>query len=1127
MSLQEYFNYNINFNTSNSLTLGQATIGSIFTPGSGMLTHTVNTFGNIFTTGGNVGIGTTSPSTTLDVSGTGRFTTSITTANLYSTSVISDNISSTNLVLTNNSTGGVPLSTSSVVITLNPHANSYSFIMDVNNFSTNNEFAAEVILPDPTGVIQYNPSFFNYMKNKTATTLNLQVRFTGDIYQSYSEASQELRILDENNNFVSTICTITIPAATDPFGWPPEVYSLNTGYINITLPPNYKIGAYGTGYIQSITFEYGTAVTINYALTVIGNSTLQNISTSNINFTGTLSKNGSQYISSQWRGTSGTISFGTGSNLVGINTQNPSYTLDVNGTFEAYNSNGLMAFTQNGQVGIGTVSPGEALDVRGNLRIGSSSQSNYISFYGTTGDEPGTWTHTYIGERIYGGNENSELLLFKGNDMRDPSGPDRIRLLAAEHRFDTYTTDVSGTFENVASTIASTRMIISTTGNVGIGTTSPIYTLDVNGSGRFSNNLLATFNSNTLGNIFTTGGNVGINVASPSYTLDVNGSLRSTGDIFVGNGIGAEALNLWDIPGAAWQLATGDHKLNIRNGTIGSTMVDRVTIASTGNVGIGTIAPSNLLHVNGIAALGTLVGNATSQTANDTLYLGTTGNTNFFIDRPTGNTGGSIILGFNTAKTLVQRDVFTIYNNSTDRNTLFQVQSKGASGNDQITIPVSLIASFNSNTVGSIITTGGNVGIGVIAPLEKLHIDGSIFLNTGGSLWITGNSDNAVNRFRFHNIIGTSFIDFNGGPLSIRNGTGGLSDSNVRMLINTNGNVGIGTITPSEKLHVNGNIKNTGYNYISSFTLTTGSAGTVLIATGNGGLYTGRILVNAVGGGSHSQFTIDISSCYSELNSATTPSIIVKRSQWSGGANVSNITICSAPSNGTYISNYFITCISGTALTITLLESTGGLLSLTTPALTTLTAGYIQTVYPIASTGILHGAMGNYLTVNTTGVGINSSNVTSALQVNGAITHGGGYAVYGLSVATYGTGNQQMSFGNTQFSSRITNSGNYFTFQDAGIFMIHVKINSDTIVTSGIQLFCSYYNGTSWVTYQSSEDNRSYNNQGEFVTHFMVQASANQSWAMFLNNQSGANWAFSTDAVSGTYWSRLMIYKVA
>ncbi|NDD85895.1 tail fiber domain-containing protein, partial [bacterium] len=104
--------------------------------------------------------------------------------------------------------------------------------------------------------------------------------------------------------------------------------------------------------------------------------------------------------------------------------------------------------------------------------------------------------------------------------------------------------------------------IFTTGGNVGIGTTSPAYKLDISGSVRattsittasvYSGNITstnivatnlssgtilsnssfaATFNSNTLGNIFTTGGNVGIGTTSPGYSLQVNGQIYASGDI--------------------------------------------------------------------------------------------------------------------------------------------------------------------------------------------------------------------------------------------------------------------------------------------------------------------------------------------------------------------------------------------------------------------------------------------------------------------------------------------------------------------------------------------------------------------------------------------------------------------
>jgi len=74
--------------------------------------------------------------------------------------------------------------------------------------------------------------------------------------------------------------------------------------------------------------------------------------------------------------------------------------------------------------------------------------SNYIAFYGVYGDNPGSFNHTYIGESIYGSktatNEQSELLLFHGNDPAAGSGPDRIRLLAGQVDVQVYTSALAG-----------------------------------------------------------------------------------------------------------------------------------------------------------------------------------------------------------------------------------------------------------------------------------------------------------------------------------------------------------------------------------------------------------------------------------------------------------------------------------------------------------------------------------------------------------------------------------------------------------------------------------------------------------------------------------------------------------
>lgn len=64
---------------------------------------------------------------------------------------------------------------------------------------------------------------------------------------------------------------------------------------------------------------------------------------------------------------------------------------------------------------------------------------------------------------------------------------------------------------------------IVTTGNIGIGSLSPGYTLDVNGGGRFlgtGNTILMTTSSGSLS------GNVGIGSLTPGQALDVNGTIR-------------------------------------------------------------------------------------------------------------------------------------------------------------------------------------------------------------------------------------------------------------------------------------------------------------------------------------------------------------------------------------------------------------------------------------------------------------------------------------------------------------------------------------------------------------------------------------------------------------------------
>ena len=103
-----------------------------------------------------------------------------------------------------------------------------------------------------------------------------------------------------------------------------------------------------------------------------------------------------------------------------------------------------------------------SITMSGDLKIGNATSPNTIYFYGTTGDGPGGYNHTFIAERLWGGTESSELVLFKGNDIGNDneavnvsnSGPDRIRHIAAAHLFQTYTSPLAGSVEDVCTSSA-------------------------------------------------------------------------------------------------------------------------------------------------------------------------------------------------------------------------------------------------------------------------------------------------------------------------------------------------------------------------------------------------------------------------------------------------------------------------------------------------------------------------------------------------------------------------------------------------------------------------------------------------------------------------------------------------
>jgi hypothetical protein len=109
-----------------------------------------------------------------------------------------------------------------------------------------------------------------------------------------------------------------------------------------------------------------------------------------------------------------------------------------------------------------------------------------------------------------------------------------------------------------------------------------------------------------------------------------------------------------------------------------------------------------------------------------------------------------------------------------------------------------------------VVLKNGNVGIGTTTPTEKLHVLGNGRIESSaisGSPYLTFYSkDGSLGTIMESTKIVSSAETINGWGLALHTKTqGGSITEKVR--ITNNGNVGIGTTTPTEKLEVNGNIK--------------------------------------------------------------------------------------------------------------------------------------------------------------------------------------------------------------------------------------------------------------------------------------------------------------------------------
>ena len=352
------------------------------------------------------------------------------------------------------------------------------------------------------------------------------------------------------------------------------------------------------------------------------------------------------------------------------------------------------------------------------------------------------------------------------------------------------------------------------TGNVGIGTTTPAYTLDVTGNIRVTTGLAltgaggltvtssGTSTINSITALTGTNGLVGINQTVPTNTLDVTGNIRATTGLSVTGSTNTTTLYTTSDASINGNLLVRGN-ITVQQGSITNANIINTTVSTYQLIISEDISLNGRLNVQYDASL-----NSRLSVASDTSLNG-----RLFVQQDASFSGGLTVLGKLYAPNLVAAISLTNPTITGD-----------ASMNGRMYVASD--SSLNGN-----LYVKGNIGIGITSPAYPLDVSGTI--RTTGGLVVTPAAttttyvpsylnDNHIHfrADRYHGLgYGNTFntaattpiytgID---GPILYGYGGGVLGTTSGSTLTNcltwkNNGSVGIGKTNPAYPLDISGTL---------------------------------------------------------------------------------------------------------------------------------------------------------------------------------------------------------------------------------------------------------------------------------------------------------------------------------